>query len=340
MSERGRRVVTLLGRTLWTAGLIGCAAVVVISATGIQERGFRMMGVAGAAVAFVSIAAALALIGAVLILATSVPQRRLLVRVLGPALVPVLVLVQMTAPTLAGAVLPERASSGHGFSVLAQNLLFENEEPGRTLDVVLERQADVLVLTEFTVTFGQLLERRPDAAEIAERYPYQWRHPEGMGRGLAVLSSLPIERIVPVPLSAPAVVATLRGGEERVDLYAVHPMAPSDRWGLLQWQHDYRVLTADAEDAGPEVVMAGDFNATSGHRAFRRLLSAGDLRDAHDVGGGGLVGTWPVGWPIPPLMRLDHVLVGEGIGVERFELLEATSSDHLGVEAWLRVPRS
>ena len=41
-----------------------------------------------------------------------------------------------------------------------------------------------------------------------------------------------------------------------------------------------------------------------------------------------------------PLMRLDHVLVGEGIGVERFELLEATASDHLGVEAWLRVPRS
>ena len=205
---------------------------------------------------------------------------------------------------------------------------------------MLDRRADVLVLTEFTAAFDEALDQRPDAAEIDERYPYQWRRPAGVGRGLAVLSSLPIERVVPVPLSAPAIVATLRVGEEEVELYAVHPMAPSDRWGLLQWQHDYRVLTADAEDAGPNVVMAGDFNATSGHRRYRHLLSAGDLRDAHDVGGGGLVGTWPVGWPIPPLMRLDHVLVGEGIGVERFELLDPTTSDHLGVEAWLRVPRS
>lgn len=340
MSERGRRALTLLGRTLWVLGLVGCAGIVAISATSLHERGFRMMGVAGAAVVFTSFAAALTLIGAVVVLATSAPDRRLLVRVLGPALLPVLVLVQMTWPSLVGAVMPERASEGVGFSVVAQNLLFENEEPGQTLDVVLDRRADVLVLTEFTDAFDALLEDRPDAAEIAERYPYQWRRPAGVGRGLAVLSSLPIERIVPVPLSAPAIVATLRVGEERVDLYAVHPMAPSDRWGLLQWQHDYRVLTADAQDAGPNVVMAGDFNATSGHRAYRRLLAEGDLRDAHDVGGGGLVGTWPVGWPIPPLMRLDHVLVGEGIGVERFELLEATASDHLGVEAWLRVPRS
>ena len=299
-----------------------------------------MMGVAGAVVVFTSLAAALALVGAVVVLATSVPDRRLLAGVLGPALVPVVVLVKMTWPALVGAVLPERASGGEGFSVLAQNLLFENEDPARTLDVVLDRQADVLVLTEFTDAFDSLLEERPDAAEIAERYPYQWRRPAGVGRGLAVLSSLPIERIVPIPLSAPAILATLRVGQERVDLYAVHPMAPSDRWGLLQWQQDYRVLTADAEDAGPNVVMAGDFNATSGHRAYRRLLDRGDLRDAHDVGGGGLVGTWPVGWPIPPLMRLDHVLVGEGIGVERFELVEPTASDHLGVEAWLRVPRS
>ena len=35
-------------------------------------------------------------------------------------------------------MLPERASEGAGFSVVAQNLLFENEEPGRTLDVVLD----------------------------------------------------------------------------------------------------------------------------------------------------------------------------------------------------------
>jgi endonuclease/exonuclease/phosphatase (EEP) superfamily protein YafD len=340
VSDRRRRRLALLGRLLLGLGLVGSAGIVVIRATSIHERGFRMMGVAGASVVFISATAALGLVGAVVVLANSVPTRRLLAQVLVPAMLPLLALLHMTAPTLTGAVLPERASSGERFSLVAQNLLFDNAEPEETLDAVLDRRADVLVLTEFTPTFDALLEAHPDAEALEARYPHQWRRPAGVGRGIAVLSSLPIERIVRVPLSAPAIVATLRVGSERVDLYAVHPMAPSDRWGLLQWQHDYRVLTADAEDADPRTVMAGDFNATTGHVAFRRLLAEGDLRDAHDVGGGGLQGTWPVGWPIPPLMRLDHVLVGEGIGVERFDLLEETGSDHLGVEAWLRVPRS
>ena len=340
MNRPPRRGVAALGWSLFALGLLATAAVAVIRYTSLHERGFRMMGVAGASVAFTGVAAAVALIGAVVVLAVSEPTRSMVLRVLAPALAPVLVLVHMTAPALSGAIRPERATSGHRVSVVAQNLYFENEDPGRTLEVVLGRGADVLVLTELTDEFDRLLDEGPHAATVAERYPHQWRRPEGYGSGIAVLSALPIERVVPVPLSAPAAALTLRVGDELVDLYAVHPMAPSDRWGLLQWQHDYRVLTADAEDAGPNTVMAGDFNATTGHRAFRRLLAQGDLRDAHDVGGGGLLGTWPIGWPVPPVMRLDHVLVGEGLGVERFELLGATGSDHLGVEAWLRVPRS
>lgn len=39
-------------------------------------------------------------------------------------------------------------------------------------------------------------------------------------------------------------------------------------------------------------------------------------------------------------MRLDHVLVGRGIGVEGVELLPHSGSDHRGVEARLRVPWS
>ena len=37
-------------------------------------------------------------------------------------------------------------------------------------------------------------------------------------------------------------------------------------------------------------------------------------------------------------MRLDHVLVGEGIGVQDLTLLDDVGADHLGVRATLRVP--
>lgn len=333
-----RPAVASVGRALVLLGTIGTIGVAVIRYTGLQELGFRMMGIAGISVLATGVAASVSLAGATMILlADGRPSRRAVVALVAAAL-PVVLVVEMTSPALLGAISPERSTDGAGFDVLVQNLYFQNEQPAHSLDVVLGRDADVLVLLEFTPEFEALLDGRGDAEQIEDRYPYQWREPHPFGRGLAVLSSLPFERAVRVPLSEPAVMLDLDVGGVRVDLYALHPVAPSDRWGLREWQHDYRVLTEDARDARPETVMAGDFNATTGHRAFRRLLRQGSLRDAQDVAGGGLAGTWPVGWWIPPLMRLDHVLVGTGIGVERVELLEDLGSDHRGVHAWLRVP--
>lgn len=337
MSRIPGRAVHALGRVLVAAGLLGTIGLALIRYTGLQERGFRMMGIAGTSVELMAAAAAVGLLGALLVLLGRRRPTREAAAALLCALLPIVLLVQMTAPTIAGAVRPERASEGAGFSVLAQNLWFENEDPGSTLDALLRRRPDVLVLTEYTPEFQRLLDRGPAAEEVRARYPYQWRRPEEIGAGLAVLSAVPFDRAVPVPLTNHAVRIELRVGDERVELYAIHPVAPSDMWGLLQWQHDYRVLTSEVRGARPDTVIAGDFNATNGHRAFRRILAVGDLRDAHDVGGGGLAGTWPVGGLLPPLMRLDHVLVGSGIGVERFEMLDDIGSDHRGVEAWLRV---
>ncbi|MDQ2679119.1 MAG: endonuclease/exonuclease/phosphatase family protein, partial [Actinomycetota bacterium] len=64
------------------------------------------------------------------------------------------------------------------------------------------------------------------------------------------------------------------------------------------------------------------------------------LRDAQDVGGGGFVPTWPVGGALPALLRLDHILVGPGIGVADVSVIGPLGADHRGVEAQLRVPRS
>ena len=87
-------------------------------------------------------------------------------------------------------------------------------------------------------------------------------------------------------------------------------------------------------------MVAGDLNASNGHRRFRELLHAGDLRDAQDVGGGGFVATWPVGGRIPAVLRLDHILVGPDIGIAGVHVLGPLGADHRGVEARLRVPRS
>ncbi len=70
-----------------------------------------------------------------------------------------------------------------------------------------------------------------------------------------------------------------------------------------------------------------------------RAQSLGGLRDAQDISGSGFGATWPSGDLWPPIMRLDHVLVGNGVGVERVEVLDDVGADHRGAGPVARWPR-
>jgi endonuclease/exonuclease/phosphatase (EEP) superfamily protein YafD len=76
------------------------------------------------------------------------------------------------------------------------------------------------------------------------------------------------------------------------------------------------------------VIMAGDFNATSDHAPFVELTRSG-LRDAFGEAGRGTGATWPQ-WkgPVMPLMRLDHVLVDDGVVVLNAQVQANRGSDH------------
>ncbi len=312
---------------------MGSGLLAVVVSTPLQEVSFRWMGLAG-----VALPTALALAVAGLVASTGVahlaprgPGRTLVVGV--GIVAPWLLVVALAAPTLSGLVDPRPAGDGAPLELLTQNLWYQNRDPDATAAAVLAQGADVLVLVEYTPAHQAAF----DAAGARERYPYRWEAPAELGDGLAVLSTVPLRNPQELPLASGGVRVELATAGGPVQLFAVHPTAPSDYWGLRRWIKDYRALSDALAGAGPMTVVAGDFNATGAHRRFRALLADARLVDAQDVSGSGFGATWPSG-PLPPVMRLDHVLVGEGIGVQDVTLLDDVGADHLGVRATLRVP--
>lgn len=75
-------------------------------------------------------------------------------------------------------------------------------------------------------------------------------------------------------------------------------------------------------------VLMGDFNATADHARFRRLEASG-FSDALD--GTGWSATWPAGRLVPPLLRLDHALLSQGLTPRSAGTLSIPGSDHRGV---------
>ncbi|MBV9097398.1 MAG: endonuclease/exonuclease/phosphatase family protein [Frankiaceae bacterium] len=124
----------------------------------------------------------------------------------------------------------------------------------------------------------------------------------------------------------------------RLVLWQVHPIAPI-LGQVGKWRRELvairRAVRAD-ERGSDRAVIAGDFNATRDIPEFRAFLGDG-WADAAD--GRGLFATWRAGGKLPPLLRLDHILLSPGIGVAWIRRTPDVGSDHLGIVARLEFPR-
>lgn len=119
------------------------------------------------------------------------------------------------------------------------------------------------------------------------------------------------------------------GGPLRI--YAVHTVAPVGT-GRPAWAKGLRIVADQVQEERLPAVVAGDLNATWGHRAFRDLLDAG-LTDGAAARGRPFQLTWPRDGRLAPFARIDHALTGPGLAVTSIRTGRGEGSDHRPVIA-------
>ena len=110
-------------------------------------------------------------------------------------------------------------------------------------------------------------------------------------------------------------------------------MAPVDPAG---WRADHAAILKQAEDDHADLIV-GDLNATADHEPMRQLDDAG-YRDAGEVSNVGWQPTWPANhvgvFPLlPPLVRIDHVLIGDRLASLGTRTVDVDGTDHLALLA-------
>lgn len=250
--------------------------------------------------------------------------------------------VRGTGGSSAAAASPETS-----VTVLSWNTLGEVPDAATIAGVALDEGADVVVLPETTEPLGEDV-----AIAMREGGSPMWVHTQAYddiakARSTTLLISPElgdyevVSADYPGPPgntnTLPSVVADPVSGDGP-RIVAVHAVAPI-RWELRNWRSDLDWLAAQC--AGENVIMAGDFNATVDHFAWRGT-DGGDLgrcADAAAEARSAALGTWPT--DVPPLLGspIDHVLATPGWTVDDFRVIESldeAGSDHRPVVATLR----
>jgi endonuclease/exonuclease/phosphatase family metal-dependent hydrolase len=223
------------------------------------------------------------------------------------------------------------AARGEHVRIMSANVNKGRADPATIMNLVRTNQVDVLGLPELNQSLLSAL----DEAGIAAELPYRVVDPGVGGDGSGIISRFPLREIILThdgTLSEPAAVVDLPGRAD-IEIVAVH-IQSAIHGNAEVWRREL----ADLPPPFPERVrvLAGDFNATFDHGAFRSILDRGYV-DAAEQTGHGLVPTWS-SWQLGPPLTIDHVLVDHRCAVSSYSVLDLPGSDHNAIVAELILP--
>jgi endonuclease/exonuclease/phosphatase (EEP) superfamily protein YafD len=112
------------------------------------------------------------------------------------------------------------------------------------------------------------------------------------------------------------------------ELWVVHTVAPVPV-SFSEWRGELAAVSRLVEKRGARgLLIVGDFNATWNSRGFRMILADG-VTDGAAARGRAFDMTWSEMMPpLPPFVRIDHVLTGPGVAVTQIRTADGLGSDH------------
>ncbi|MFD7440002.1 endonuclease/exonuclease/phosphatase family protein [Streptomyces sp. NPDC059909] len=207
--------------------------------------------------------------------------------------------------------------------VLTANVEFGQATPDLILTVRREKP-DLVFVQECARACSEALAARIPRAD----YPYRHVVEGDLAHGSALLSVHPLTNAPGIPGELAMPGAEARIGGRTVRLQLAHPLPPIPG-GVGSWREELgRVRAYAADSRGTPTILAGDFNATQDHAAFRRVLDAGALHDSARVAGAFRTPSWPATSPRPLGAQIDHVLVSDHFGVADARFLDFADTDH------------
>ena len=226
---------------------------------------------------------------------------------------------------LAAEAVPASARSAPTYRLFNANVLEGNRDVAGYADELRRSRPDIVVLQEPSPSFLAALDATGVLIDLPHRITVSRRDPSAAL--VAARWALGEHDVVSVRGRPVLVRATVDLGGTQVRIFAFHSVSPVPGT-REEWALDLKALGAAVREEPRPILLAGDFNATWGHRRFRALLDLG-LTDAAAARGSPYQMTWPRDRRVvPPVARIDHVMTTGRLAVIRIATGVGRGSDH------------
>ncbi len=209
------------------------------------------------------------------------------------------------------------------FRLLIANVLMENRQHERLLEVVRETDSDLLLLVETDEVWARALE------PLVATYPYVVRHPQDNHYGMMLFSRLPlhdpaVEFLVQDDIPSIHTAVELPSGD-RIHLHCLHPRPPEPIRDQHSTPRDAELVLvgrAIREEGNRPTVVAGDLNDVAWSPTTELFLRLSGLLDPRI--GRGFFNTFHADHPFFRY-PLDHIFHSN-----HFRLIELRRCGHVG----------
>jgi endonuclease/exonuclease/phosphatase (EEP) superfamily protein YafD len=221
----------------------------------------------------------------------------------------------------------DKAGAEADLSFLSHNLFNKNTQYGATEELILNADADIVLLTEFLTSWNANL------AKLSTQYPYSAKLPDEKGYGIALFSkhliqSYRMEKFAGVEF--PCIVCKVQFQGQFINVIGVHLNPPLNPCAHTQRGLQIEAITKEINQSAKEpYVLIGDFNATPYCPDYRNLQKNTPLRGTAFTAT--LKNTWHPNRPIlGPLLgtNVDHIFLSPHFTPVTRKILPKTGSDH------------
>ncbi len=215
-------------------------------------------------------------------------------------------------------------NTNEDLSILSVNLLSSNTNSAEVLELIREKDPDILVLMELTPHWETELK------SVFKSYPFYKVEPRQDNFGIALFSKIDMSSSIVYfeNSSKPSIKAELSFGGKPLSILATHPVPPISSAYFDSRNSQLQDIARKRRGFSENFILIGDLNTSSFSTHFQELLSNADLVDSRN--GFGIASTWPVGF-YPLRTTLDHCLIGGGLQVLERYAGKNVSSDHLPI---------